>query len=250
MKGAYIMTKQLVRKDIDNMVNILKVGGVAVGSLDIARVFGKQHKNVLSIIRKQISNINELSHGSEDSREIRKYFIENDYINSRGKSVPRFYVTRMGFDLVLLSMTGKKAFQYKLWFIEAFHKMQSHIARNKKIAYAHNENPVWLEFRKQGKEMHAELTQAIKKHFVDYRFEVELKDNDGKYYVTIQKLINKHENIVIPTGVRANRDTFDLRVLFKLEETEIKVAALINKHGEAGVHYKEIFKIIKRYLEE
>jgi len=242
------MNKEVVKKDVEDVVKVLKVGGVAVGSLDIAKIFNKQHKDVLKSIRKQIGNFNEISHGALMRRQINKYFIENDYINSRGKLVSRFHVTRKGFDLVVLSMTGKKAFQYKIWFIDEFHDKQTFIDKNKKIAYEHNENPIWLEFRQQGKEMHAELTDAIKIHFAEYRVNVEKKDNDGRYYITIQNLINKHENIKVPTGVRLNRDTLNLRTLFKLEETEIRVAELINKHGDAGVHYKEIFRILKRDL--
>ena len=96
--------KEITKVDVVKTVKVLNQGEAVVSSLDIHKIFNKEHKNVLATIYKQIENLEEMSesHGLKLSREINKYFIENSYINSRGKDVKRYNLTRRGFDLVVL----------------------------------------------------------------------------------------------------------------------------------------------------
>jgi len=231
-----------IKNTIEKTVKILSKGEAVVSSLDIAKVFGKEHNELLRIIRRKIEFLTVEKFNSEN------YFILDDYVNSRGKEVPRYKITRKGFDYIVLSLKGKKAELYKLYYIDEFHRKQNHINKNIQVAYENKENPIWLEFRAQGKELHKELTDAIKKYFVDYRYNVEKKLNDGRYYTTIANLINKNQGIETPKGIKLIRDALDLRVLFKLEECEIKIAKSITEHSEQGLHYKLEYQAIKREL--
>ena len=242
---------KITKATIVKTVKVLSVGEAVVSSLDIAKIFGKQHKNVLRDISKQIELLNGMheSEGSILSSPIKKYFIENSYISTQGKEVPRYNITRKGFDLLVLGFTGQKAFEYKVWYVDEFHSKQTFISKNIEATYKNKDNPLWIEFREQGKEIHQKLTDAIKEHFADYRFNVEKKNNDGKYYISIANLINKHQGIETPKGVPLVRDTLDARTLIRLEDCEIKVAGLIHKYSKEGHHYKEVFKRVKKDLE-
>ena len=92
------------------------------------------------------------------------------------------------------------------------------------------------------------LYNTIKKYITDYRFEVEKKLNDGKYYYHYTTLIYSVLNIEVETGVNP-RDILDKRTLIKLEEMEEKIADMIEKYSK-DLHYKDVYKKIKDEVEK
>jgi len=243
MKGGNTMKSIITKKDIEKSVKITK-RGATVKSDDVAKVFGKTHFNVLKLIDKHIASLFQMEYSE---MQISQYFIKDNYINSRGKLYRRFQLTRKGFDLVALSLTGKEAFQYKVWYIDEFFKKSDIIQKNKQIAYENSENPIWLEFREQGKAIRTKLTDAINDYLLPQRVEENKETSQfvARYITSYTKLIYKVLDIDTPI---VDRDTMDLRLLFKIEQLEERVANLIEEYANEGIHYKDIYKRIKKEL--
>lgn len=99
----------------NQLINITNNDGVlTVGSIEVARHFEKQHKNVLQTIHDLVA----------ENSAAKNMFIESTYEN-RGKQYPQYLITRDGFSLLVMGFTGKKALEWKLKYIEAFNKMET-----------------------------------------------------------------------------------------------------------------------------
>lgn len=99
----------------NQLINIANNNGLlTVGSVEVARHFEKQHKNVLQAIHDLVA----------ENSAAKNMFIESTYEN-RGKQYPQYLITRDGFSLLVMGFTGKKALEWKLKYIEAFNKMET-----------------------------------------------------------------------------------------------------------------------------
>ncbi len=88
----------------------------------IADAFEKRHDNVL----RDIQNL-------ECSDEFRLLnFEESSYINSQGKKMPFYFITRDGFTLLVMSFTGTKATKFKEAFIKQFNLMEEALRNQEK----------------------------------------------------------------------------------------------------------------------
>jgi len=230
----------VTQKDIEKSIKVSKKGAL-VRSDVLARMFGRTHKQVLALIRENDSFFR------ENNLSSKKYFIEEETSTSKGFVFTRYQLTRRGFDLIALSLRGKQAKIYKLWYIEGFHNKQDVIEEHKLIANKNTYDEAWLEFREEGKVFRTMMTDAIKEHVVKYREEVERKMNDGRYYQHYTNIVNAKVGIVLPKGVNA-RDVADKRQLIHIEEAEEQIAGLIIKYASEGIHYKEAFKMIKKEM--
>ncbi len=83
-------------------------------SVNVANVFGKEHKNVLNTI-KQLA----CSEGFS-----RLNFKPRDYKDERGKIQPMVEMTRDGFVFLVMGFTGRKAAAFKEAYINAFNVME------------------------------------------------------------------------------------------------------------------------------
>lgn len=83
-------------------------------SLIVAKMFGKDHKNVLRAI-KNIDCSEEFS---------RLNFAPSKYKDDRGKMQPCVMMTRDGFTFLAMGFTGKKAAQFKEAYIKRFNEME------------------------------------------------------------------------------------------------------------------------------
>ena len=88
-------------------------------SLQVAKSFEKQHKNVLQ----SIQNL------AAENSATRNMFVEGTYV-SRGKEYPMVYMNRDGFSLLAMGFTGAKALQFKLAYIEAFNEMEDNLRQH------------------------------------------------------------------------------------------------------------------------
>lgn len=109
---------------IQNVVYKTEKGTPVTDSVKVAGVFEKQHKNVLKSIRNLTAQ----------NSAATKWFYETRYTDSRGQQQPMFLMNRDGFSLLAMSLTGEKALQFKVAFIEQFDKMEETI---KNIAQVH-----------------------------------------------------------------------------------------------------------------
>ncbi|MDE6666297.1 MAG: Rha family transcriptional regulator [Ruminococcus sp.] len=98
-----------------NEITITNTNGVlTVSSLQVAKDFGKQHKDVLekiTLLRAENSAVTSM-------------FIESTYKAGTGKTYKCYDITRDGFSLLVMGFTGKKALEWKLKYIEAFNSME------------------------------------------------------------------------------------------------------------------------------
>ncbi|MBD3844252.1 Rha family transcriptional regulator [Bosea sp. SSUT16] len=99
----------------------LREGVARCTSLDIAKDFDKEHKNVLRAIDQVRRDI-----GPEFDR---LNFEPISYIDEKGRSYRAFSLTRDGFVMVCMGFTGPAAAAWKARYIEAFNAMEAELAR-------------------------------------------------------------------------------------------------------------------------
>lgn len=103
-------------------------------SLDVAKVFGKRHDNVLADIKLILNNLREIG-TSNDLLNFQETY-RNTEIRGFGKVKGKtrkdrcYNLTRDGFSLLAMGFTGKKALQFKIAFINAFNEMENIIKSN------------------------------------------------------------------------------------------------------------------------
>ncbi|EAJ5155985.1 phage regulatory protein [Campylobacter jejuni] len=94
-------------------------------SLDVAKVFDKEHKNILRDIENILNDLREIGDlqcklNFELSFKVRKI----QGFKGRERKCPYYNLTRDGFSLLAMGFTGKEALQWKILFIDAFNEMQ------------------------------------------------------------------------------------------------------------------------------
>ncbi|MGG5324351.1 hypothetical protein IGJ83_000713 [Enterococcus pernyi] len=95
-------------------------------SLEVAKMVGREHKEVLRDIRKIIGQLGE-------SKIAQSYFVESTYINEQNKEQPCFDCTKKGCELYSTRMTGSKGTQFAVAYIERFNEMENHIKQQPQI---------------------------------------------------------------------------------------------------------------------
>ncbi|QDJ58449.1 phage regulatory protein [Weissella hellenica] len=97
----------------------LQNGVATTTSLQVAETFGKNHRDVLSVI-------DDLKEGAAEN--FADLFNDSSYIHPQNKQTYRQVVmNRDGFTLLAMGFTGKKALQFKLRYIQAFNEMQKQL---------------------------------------------------------------------------------------------------------------------------
>lgn len=97
-----------------NVVYKTNRGTPVTDSVKVAKVFEKQHKNILKSIRNLAAQ----------NLAAKNWFYESTYIDPRGQEQPMFVMNRDGFSLLAMGLTGAKAMQFKVAFIEQFNAME------------------------------------------------------------------------------------------------------------------------------
>ncbi len=96
-------------------------GHAYASSLDIARHFHKEHRNVIRDIRSLLPSLpDEFSLLNFEQRE---------YKNSRGQTFESYDVTRDGFAILAMGFTGREALAWKIAFLTAFNEMEAELQR-------------------------------------------------------------------------------------------------------------------------
>lgn len=109
------MGNELIKTVKDNSNEIL-----VVSSRNVADNFGKRHSDVLRTIESTIDKF-------ERTENCVGWFIEGEYIDNKGESRKEYLLTRDGFSLIVMGFTGKKAFDWKIKYINAFNDMEDYI---------------------------------------------------------------------------------------------------------------------------
>ncbi|EKE4133993.1 Rha family transcriptional regulator [Campylobacter coli] len=132
----------------------IKENKVFINSLDLAKVFNKNHRHILQTTKNQPQN---------DFTE--SNFILSTYKDKKGELRPCYNLTRDGFSLLVMGLTGEKAYKWKVEFIKVFNEMEK---RLRNIEYEKHDK---LAFRqslgyksqlKQQKEHYENKIKALK----------------------------------------------------------------------------------------
>ena len=105
---------------------------VWANSLHVAKYFHKRHKNVLRDI-----NAFSLSNSGVSKEFSRLNFEPSNYTDTRGKTQPVVNMTRDGFTLLVMGYTGKKAMEYKEFYISRFNQLEKWVAEQQLALVAH-----------------------------------------------------------------------------------------------------------------
>ena len=90
-------------------------GKPVVTSKQVADHFGKQHRQILDIIRRITESQPDFGRAS---------FSASSYTSEQNKTLDCFEMTRDGFSLVAMGLNGETALLWKVKYIEAFNAME------------------------------------------------------------------------------------------------------------------------------
>ena len=96
-------------------------------SLQVAEVFGKEHRNVMQSINNKLQS-------AENSADYQSMFVSGTYKDSKGRTYPMYYMNRDGFTFIAFGFTGAKADQFKLKYIDAFNQMEKQLQQQKPLS--------------------------------------------------------------------------------------------------------------------
>lgn len=97
-------------------------GEPVASSREIAKRFGKEHRNVIQSIK----NL------SAENSAVTQMFFKSEYTAGTSKKYPMYLMNRDGFSLLAMGFTGKEAVQWKLKYIQAFNAMEQQLAEQHK----------------------------------------------------------------------------------------------------------------------
>lgn len=97
-----------------------------VSSRKVAEIFDESHEKVMNNIKSLIGRLMEI----EDAPD--EYFKESSYINEQNIRDKEYLLTRSGFMLVSIELSGSKSDECKLKYIEEFNRMLQEIRRQSK----------------------------------------------------------------------------------------------------------------------
>lgn len=114
----------------------LENGVPVVSSRDVARRFGKNHRDVLETIR----NI------TAENSAVAEMFHETTYTAANKQEYPMYLMDRDGFTLLAMGFTGKEALEWKVRYIQAFNKMEERLkAEELKAAFGPKQDARLIE---------------------------------------------------------------------------------------------------------
>lgn len=138
---------------------------VTTTSLDIAAVFNKRHDNIIAKIetfpKDSFTDLN---------------FKASKYIDSTGRVLPCYKITRDAFSLLVMGFTGEKAYKWKILFIKAFNEMEK---RLRNIEYEKHDK---LAFRQSlgYKSQLAQQKQKYENEIKALKYDLEQSKNNFK----------------------------------------------------------------------
>lgn len=140
-------------------------------SLDVARVFNKQHKNVLRDVEKILKDLRKIGDLKDKLNFEQVVRISKTTNPKNGKLIerkmPMYNLTRDGFSLLAMGFTGTKALQWKIAFLNAFNQMEKFIKEQGSNSYLN--------------EIIAQISQILPSHDFKICFEIHDWNNNKKY---------------------------------------------------------------------
>ncbi|MCE7128447.1 hypothetical protein GR340_05165 [Campylobacter coli] len=166
----------------------IKENKVFINSLDLAKVFNKNHRHILQTTKNQPQN---------DFTE--SNFILSTYKDKKGELRPCYNLTRDGFSLLVMGFTGEKAYKWKIEFIKAFNEMEKRLRnieyeKHDKLAFRQS-----LGYKSQLKQQKEKYENKIKALQYDLENKKELsfkRKLSQKELLELRKILAKDYDIV------------------------------------------------------
>ncbi|EAL2902185.1 hypothetical protein A4H28_06505 [Campylobacter coli] len=195
----------------------IKENKVFINSLDLAKVFNKNHKDVLETTKNQPQN---------DFTE--SNFILSTYKDKKGELRPCYNLTRDGFSLLVMGFTGEKAYKWKVEFIKAFNEMEKrlkNLEQEKMEKLAFHQSLGYKSQLKQQKEHYENKIKALK-YDLEHKKELSFKRKLSKEeLLELRKILAKDYDILCfkewemsLVAQKIGKDTVFEAVLNKLEK--------------------------------
>lgn len=104
-------------------------GGLYADSRDVAEAIERQHKVLLRSIRGYCEIL------TESKIALSEYFVEAEYTDSTGRTLPCYLITRKGCDMIANKLTGKKGVLFTAAYVTAFEKMHEQLTAQTAIQH-------------------------------------------------------------------------------------------------------------------
>ncbi|MGQ2715598.1 Rha family transcriptional regulator [Campylobacter coli] len=195
----------------------IKENKVFINSLDLAKVFNKNHKDVLETTKNQPQN---------DFTE--SNFILSTYKDKKGELRPCYNLTRDGFSLLVMGFTGEKAYKWKVEFIKAFNEMEKrlkNLEQEKMQKLAFHQSLGYKSQLKQQKEKYENKIKALQ-YDLEKKKELSFKRKlSQKELLELRKILARDYGILCMkewemslVAEKIGKDTVFEAVLNKLEK--------------------------------
>lgn len=214
---------------------IMKDQQAVTTSLQVAEVFGKEHKVVLKAI-------DELKKGV--AQNYADLFYEDTYIHPQNKQKYRqIIMNRDGFTLLAMGFTGKKALQFKLQYINAFNEMEKTI-KEKSVSIPTTKRGLALLALEASEETNQRV-DVIEQEVFD------LKENQplpqGEYSIISSRINKRVYEVADAYSInRSNRKTIGL--LFKDINSGVKKISGVGARTQLRAkHYEKVMDFINSW---
>ncbi|EKA0980348.1 Rha family transcriptional regulator [Campylobacter coli] len=195
----------------------IKENKVFINSLDLAKVFNKNHRHILQTTKNQPQN---------DFTE--SNFILSTYKDKKGELRPCYNLTRDGFSLLVMGFTGEKAYKWKVEFIKAFNEMEKrlkNLEQEKMQKLAFHQSLGYKSQLKQQKEHYENKIKALK-YDLEKKKQLSFKRKlSEKELLELRKILAKDYDILCfkkwemsLVAEKIGKDTVFEAVLNKLEK--------------------------------
>ena len=206
-------------------------GKIIVDSRSISDVFERPHKNVLQTIDSLI----------EEGTISRLEFKPSKY-SKRGKEYRCIELNEAGFLKAMPFIGGKKSKEGQKRLVDEFLILRNRLDRQSK----ERESIAFQMVRLSGKDARKLLADEIQK-FVDYA-KLTGSKNSGRYYSNITRTIYNSLLVVEPKADKV-RELLTAIQLSTLQTAELIAADVLVQGMENNLHYKDIFRQIKKKLD-
>jgi Rha family phage regulatory protein len=107
---------------MNGLTIIKKEGGAYIDSRDVAEAIGKQHKHLLRDIRGYCEIIGK---AIEPNFGLNDFFLESSYVDTIGRALPCYLVSKMGCEMIANKLIGEKGVLFTAAYVSKFNAMEA-----------------------------------------------------------------------------------------------------------------------------
>jgi Rha family phage regulatory protein len=156
---------------------IEKNGQLLVDSREVAQMVGKEHKHLLRDIKNYIEILTKSNFG------LSEFFIESTYKDDTGRTLPCYFLTKKGCDMVANKMTGEKGVLFTATYVTKFEEMEQSL-KNPFIGLSKELQAIFAVDRRT-QEIEGRVEKLENNMTIDYGQQLELSITANKNIVSI-----------------------------------------------------------------